>query len=128
MFPNAAVKPEYVFEAKRLKKKIFTVSKYVGKEGLQCFVKGSYASQYSEAAMVGYDQSGDANHWQKELKKNFDKNSRNDLCVKQALQKVQVISSMPDIWVSQHERKDYELITVYHIFLNCSALSSQITN
>ena len=45
------VRPEYIFESKRLRKKSrqlqkggFPIGEYVGEDGLQCFVKGIYAS------------------------------------------------------------------------------------
>ena len=87
----------------------------------QCFVKGVYASQYIEAAMVGYDQSGDAIYWEKELRRRFDSDLHNDLCIKQILQKAQVLSSLPDVWTSEHEREENAPIVIYHIFLDCSA-------
>jgi len=116
---------KYVFEAKRLRKNGYPIGKYVGEDGLQCFIKGVYASHCPEAAMVGYDQSGDASHWEKELRRCFDDNLRNDLCVKQLLQKVHVLSSIPNVWVSEHERVTGRSIAIYHIFFNCSASSAQ---
>lgn len=118
-------RPKYIFEAKRLRKNGFPIGKYVGGDGLQCFVKGVYASQYPEAAMVGYVQSDPTSYWESELKRSFDGDSNNDLRITQLLQKVQVLSSMPDVWVSEHERVTGSPITVYHIFLNCSTSSTQ---
>jgi len=118
-------RPKYIFEAKRLRKNGYPISKYVGKDGLHCFVKGVYASQYPEAAMVGYVQSDAASYWETELKRSFATDPHNDLGIKQLLQKVQVLpSSIPDVWVSEHERDKYGSITVYHIFLHCSASSA----
>jgi hypothetical protein len=114
-------RPEYIFEAKRLRKNGFPIGEYVGEDGLQCFVKGVYASQYIEAAMVGYDQSGDAIYWEKELRRRFDNDLNNDLCIKQLLQKAQVLSSLNDVWISEHEREENDSIVIYHIFLDCSA-------
>ncbi|NES24134.1 MAG: hypothetical protein F6K41_35790 [Symploca sp. SIO3E6] len=113
-------RPKYIFEAKRLRKNGYPIGKYVGEDGLQCFVQGVYASQYPEAAMIGYVQSDIASYWESELKRSFDLDLNNDLRITQLLQKAQVLSSIPDVWVSQHEREVGNLITVYHIFLNCS--------
>ncbi|NEP59358.1 MAG: hypothetical protein F6K31_20470 [Symploca sp. SIO2G7] len=113
-------RPKYIFEAKRLRKNGYPIGKYVGEDGLQCFVQGVYASQYPEAAMIGYVQSDIASYWESELKRSFHKDLNNDLRIIQLLQKSQVLSSMPDVWVSEHEREAGSLITVYHIFLNCS--------
>lgn len=119
-FPHK-VRPEYIFEAKRLQKNGFPIGEYVGEDGLQCFVKGVYASQYIEAAMVGYDQSGNAIYWEKELRRRFDNDLNNDLCIKQLLQKAQVLSSLNEVWTSEHEREENDSIVIYHIFLDCSA-------
>ena len=118
------VRPEYIFEAKRLRKNGYPIGEYVGKDGLQCFIKGVYASQYPEAAMIGYDQSGDTSHWETELKRSFDIDRHSDLRIKQLLQRVQVLPSMSDVWASEHEREEHDSIIVYHIFLNCSATSA----
>ncbi len=116
-------RPKYIFEAKRLRKNSYPIGKYIGKNGLQCFVKEVYASQFPEAAMVGYIQSDTASYWESELKRSFDGDLNDDLRIIKLLQKVQVLSSIPDIWVSEHERITGSLVAVYHIFLNCSALS-----
>jgi hypothetical protein len=116
-------RPKYIFEAKRLRKNGYPISEYVGKDGLQCYIKGIYASQYPEAAMIGYIQSDAAIYWENELKRRFNHDPNNDLCIKQILHKTQVLTSLPDAWVSEHERVVSGSITVYHIFLNCSASS-----
>jgi hypothetical protein len=118
-------RPKYVFEAKRLRKITHTIGKYVGEDGLQCFIKGIYASQEPEAGMIGYIQSDNAPYWEDELKRRFEKDPNKDLHIKQYLQKVQVLPSMPNVWVSEHERGTGNSITVYHIFLTCSASSAQ---
>lgn len=117
-------RPKYIFEAKRLRKNGYPISEYVGKDGLQCYIKGIYASQYPEAAMVAYIQSDAATYWENELKRRFNHDPNNDLCIKQIVQKTQVLTSLPDAWVSEHERVVSGSITVYHIFLNCSASSA----
>ena len=117
-------RPKYIFEAKRLRKNSYPIGKYVGEDGLQCFVKGVYASQYPEAAMVGYVQSDTASYWESELKRSFDGDPNNDLRIIQLLQKVQVLSSMLNVWVSEHERVTGSSIATYHIFLNCSESSA----
>lgn len=116
------VRPEYIFEAKRLRKNGYPVGNYIGVDGLLCFVEGVYASQYPEAAMVGYIQNSVASYWISELKRRFDrdKDKKNDLRIVRFLKKAQVLSSMPNVWFSEHERKDGDSITIYHIFLNCS--------
>jgi hypothetical protein len=110
-------RPKYIFEAKRLRKNGYPIGKYIGEDGLQCFSKGVYASQYPEAAMVAYIQSDTASYWEKELKRTIN----DDLsCTKQPSEKVSVVESIPDVWISQHKREQSSSIIVYHIFLNCS--------
>jgi hypothetical protein len=117
---------KYVFEAKRLRKNTHSIGKYVGEDGLKCFIKGVYASQESEAAMIGYLQSDNAAYWETELKRSFEDDSGKNLYIKQHLQQVQILSSMPDVWVSEHERGLSNSLTVYHIFLNCSATAAPL--
>jgi hypothetical protein len=114
-------RPKYIFEAKRLRKNSYPIGRYMGEDGLQCFTKGVYASQYPEAAMVGYIQSDAASYWETELKRCFENDLHNSLCIKQQIQKVKILPSMPNVWVSEHERSELRSITVYHIFLDCSA-------
>jgi hypothetical protein len=120
-----AVKPEYVFEAKRLRKNGYPISKYIGKDGLQCFVNGVYASEYSEAAMVGYLQSGSASYWEAELARKLSDDTKNELKIKCSLCREQDTSAIVDSWHSQHERAGNVPITVYHLFLDCSALFNE---
>jgi hypothetical protein len=112
-------RPKYIFEAKRLRKNGYPIGKYVGEGGLQCFVQGVYASEHPEAAMIGYLQSNNAIYWETELHRSF-KDSP-DLCINQLLQKTQVLSSITDVWTSEHEREENAPIVIYHIFLDCSA-------
>lgn len=117
-------RPRYVFEAKRLRKNGYPIGKYVGEDGLQCFIKGVYASQCPEAAMIGYLQSDAAIYWESELKRSFDNDSNNDFRIKNGLQKATEISSLSNTWVSEHERVVSSSIILYHIFLDCSASSA----
>jgi hypothetical protein len=114
-------RPKYVFEAKRLRKKSNTIGKYVGEDGLQCFVGGVYASQFPEAAMVGYIQSASVSYWETELARRLSGDKENKLQIKQALQRIETTSVIADSWHSQHERVGNIPITIYHLFLDCSA-------
>ena len=118
-------RPKYIFEAKRLRKNGYSISRYIGEDGLQCYINGVYASQYPEAAMISYVQSDTLSYWENELKRSFDNDLNNSFCVKQALQKVQVFSLITNEWLSGHERQEQEPIFVYHIFLDCCALLTQ---
>jgi len=112
-------RPEYVFEGKRLKKKGFGASKYVGTEGMGCFIDGRYASRYNEAAMLGYVQSDSVNHWQIRVRQSIERNAKS-LLLKPPQRDVRVIDAFPLEWASEHERKGIARpITIYHILLDC---------
>jgi hypothetical protein len=116
-------RPKYVFEAKRLCKNRDPISGYTGNDGLQRFVTGkSYATQYPEAAMIGYIQSDNYEYWIRELTRKFTE-SNNGLSIIKELTQVEVIASLPNELVSQHDRSTGSPITVYHILLDCSEIS-----
>lgn len=75
-------RPQYIFEAKRLRKNGYPIGKYIGEDGLQCFIKGIYASEYPEGTMIGYVQSDAPSYWESELKRSFARNLSN-ICVSQ---------------------------------------------
>lgn len=52
----------FSFEAKRLASG-FPVSKYLGREGLGCFLSGEYARDDDDAGMIGYVQENDTAVW-----------------------------------------------------------------
>ena len=58
--------PRFRFEAKRLKPD-GRVSAYFGKEGIGCFLRGTYPLTHPEAAMIGYVQSGTLQTWYDKL-------------------------------------------------------------
>ena len=114
---------KYIFEAKRLRKRGYPISKYTDKEGLQQFIFGTaYATQYPEAAMIGYIQSDNYEYWIGELTRKFTE-SNNGLSIIKELTQVEVIASLPNELVSQHDRSTGSPITVYHILLDCSEIS-----
>lgn len=70
-------RPRFSFEAKRLRAHdAKSLSNYFGKEGLGCFVSGSYASDTDEAGMLGYIQSHSATHWASELRAGLKKRKK----------------------------------------------------
>jgi hypothetical protein len=116
---NFRDRPEYTFEAKRLRKNGFGVNKYIDSDGVGCFVSGLYASRYSEAAMLGYVQSDSLPHWQSKIKKAIAGNAKL-LCLKSPQNDETVIETLPFEWVSQHDRHSVgRSIYIYHILLNC---------
>src|SRR5437868_618926 len=59
-------KPRFRFEAKRLTSKR-SVAKYLGKDGLQMYIRGDYAAEQSDAGMLGYVQTGEPMAWAAQL-------------------------------------------------------------
>lgn len=112
-------RPTYVFEAKRLKQNAYPIGRYVGEEGLLCFVRGIYAAHYSEAAMLGYMQSGTVDYWTQELKRRFNCDKDKEMRVLQSLKKFEV-NGCPTILVSEHERVENSPITLCHLLVDCS--------
>jgi hypothetical protein len=58
--------PRFRFEAKRLKADK-RISPYFGKEGIGCFLRGTYPLTHAEAAMIGYVQAGSLEEWEARL-------------------------------------------------------------
>lgn len=114
-------RPEYIFEAKRLRNDGFGVGKYTGPEGLGCFVSGKYASRYNEAAMLGYVQSDTPEKWKIKIQKSIEKETVG-LHTVSSQRDIRVIEDIPLEWVSEHNReKTGRSISVFHILLDYRA-------
>jgi len=112
--------PQYVFEAKRLKKNGHPVSVYTGSEGMGCFISGKYASRYDEAGMLGYVQSDCLAEWKDKVKRKIDQDTTNLRLITCSQRDEQVICAFPLEWVSKHGRNSVmRPITIYHILLDC---------
>ena len=110
--------PEFVFEAKRLRKNGYRVDKYVGLEGMGCFLSGDYANRYDEAAMLGYVQSDSLNFWKQKVWNKIETEA-NSLELLQQIN-VNISPDFPDEWLSEHNRKKVgRKIKIYHILLDC---------
>lgn len=111
---------KYVFEAKRLFTVSHPIGKYTGSEGLQRFITGQYASQYPEAGMIGYVQNRTSDYWQEQLHDSFINDKSNTLHITAHLNKIEILLSLPNEWLSKHRRNDNSAIDIYHIFLDCT--------
>ncbi len=113
-------RPEYVFEAKRLRTDGYGVSRYTGLGGMGCFTEGIYAPGYDEAAMLGYIQSNTLFEWKERVKKSIMEKEA-DLYLKAPQYDEVVIAEFPLEWVSEHERKNSKnrFVRIYHILLDC---------
>lgn len=113
-------RPEYVFEAKRLRTMGYGAGKYTGVEGMGCFTEGIYASGYDEAAMLGYVQSNSPLEWKERVKKSI-MEKETELHLKNPQYDEVVIAEFPLEWVSEHERHTTQSgsVRIYHILLDC---------
>lgn len=59
-------KPRFRFEAKRLMS-TRSVAAYLGKGGLQMYIRGEYAAEQGDAGMLGYVQTGEPMAWAAQL-------------------------------------------------------------
>jgi len=123
--PRHKPRPQYIFEAKRLCRPNQTLGDYLGGEGILRFLQGRYAADCPEVAMVGYVQTDTISYWAIALEKRFDEDSANQFRITEKLSKADIISHLADEWISKHQRESQMPITVFHIFLDCSALSNQ---
>ena len=118
---NFRGRPEYMFEAKRLRKNGYGADKYIDTDGMGCFISGLYALRYNEAAMLGYIQSDSSVHWKVQVKKAINDNAK-QLYLKSPQKDETVIDDFPLEWISEHERQSVgRSIRIYHILLDCIA-------
>lgn len=113
-------RPQYVFEAKRLSRNGHEVGKYIGTDGLGCFVSGTYARRYDEVGMLGYVQSDTLVYWKDKIRSNLEKRADESCILLQSPQQdVCVIDELPTEWISKHRRPNVgRPIVIYHILLN----------
>lgn len=110
--------PRYLFEGKRLGNGN-PIGRYVGVDGLDLYIQGTYAEKYAEAAMVGYVQSHDAAYWYTRLEQAFARNQQG-LAVLGPLTPSTIIQDLPHCWSSNHGRPQGNPIRMTHVFLDCT--------
>ncbi len=106
-----AGRPEYNFEAKRLFRPGFPASKYLGRDGLGCFLDGRYARAYHEAGMLGYVQSDSVAWWADYLKARMEIGAPITECFEPW--------AFHHEWKTSHGRSGSTMIDIYHILLDC---------
>lgn len=119
-------RPEFIFEAKLLRKNGFPIGKYTGVEGLQCYIRCEYADKYPAASMIGYMRSDDSNYWYDQLNDKLLLDKKKEFFLQKPLESVGINNSLPNEWISQHIRIDNTLIDIYHIFLDFTNVSSKL--
>lgn len=124
-------RPEYIFEAKRLRADKNSREGYYFHQGLARFLRGEYASKYLEAAMIGYMQCDTQEEWIDRLKQYLNKDAKKKTCklrLKAPPRDEQVSHSIPKEWVSEHIRDTEDGIAVYHIIFDCCSSGEAFSN
>ena len=107
-------RPSFIFEAKRLKSKTHEMGAYLGKEGLQRFIRGDYARNSSYAGMLGYVQTGDLKHWTDKLQTSFNEKYKDS-----KLTEIKVIEEICGEYTSIHKRRSNKQdVLIFHILLD----------
>lgn len=111
-------RPSLLFEAKRLGP-TSPVSKYLGEDGLGCFLSGDYPVRQAEAGMLGYIQSQDEDFWASKIQMSLSDNP-----TKYALHKDGRWAREAVIPMLKHTFRTRHLIhgkmsqlTIYHVLL-----------
>ncbi len=106
------------FEAKRLGNH-HGASAYLGKDGLQCFLDGRYASNDAFAGMLGYVQVGHPEQWALKIMKAIEKNrSKLHARMSSAWRKTKYAAELQSTYRTDHDRpKLRRSIKIFHTFL-----------
>jgi hypothetical protein len=92
------------FEAKRLGPN-HSVSKYLGTDGLQCFIDGRYAREDSSGGMLGYVQEGTCKEWAQKIETSITRNSEKLSLTKTGTwHSVKISNDVPFTYRSEHHR------------------------
>lgn len=113
-------RPEYHFEAKRLRQPGSGTKDYLGAEGLHCFLQGMYAPQFREAGMLGYVQCDTVDIWTQRLKIAIEQDfqNSNSLLLISPQHNIQIIDEFAHEWLSDHSRHTGNSIRIHHVLLD----------
>jgi hypothetical protein len=89
-----------------------------------CFISGRYASEYREAAMIGYVQTDTLEYWQADLKKRI-QDEAGQLKLESSEANSKFGSAFPLEWSSTHKRAGKPPIKVLHVLLDCRKAAAQ---
>lgn len=115
---TAGNRPEFFFESKRLHRKKAPGSRYTDAGGMGCFISGRYASNYSEAAMIGYVQTDTPGRWHSELQERV-RNKADELKFEGSEAAVKFQEAFPLEWASTHRRDGLGSVRLFHLLLDC---------
>jgi hypothetical protein len=83
-----------------------------------CFISGRYASNYSEAAMIGYVQTDTPGRWHSELQERV-RNKADELKFEGSEAAVKFQEAFPLEWASTHRRDGLGSVRLFHLLLDC---------
>ena len=106
------------FEAKRLGPN-HGASKYLGTDGLQCFLEGKYARDDNTGGMLGYVQEGTCKEWAQKIGASIAKEKKKHYLTKTgSWRSVRITDKVPFTYRSDHNRpKVGRPIEIYHTLL-----------
>lgn len=111
-------RPRLRFEAKRLNSATgHTVSMYLGKDGLGCFLSGKYPTTHAEAGMLGYVQSDDEDAWAGKISDTLSRDRKVYAVEEPAFCRQTPSIGVPHTYVSHHHTTHAPHTTVYHVLL-----------
>jgi hypothetical protein len=111
-------RPRFHFEAKRLGPSN-PVSKYLGTDGLGCFLTGQYARDGEDAGMLGYVQNGTCDSWAQKIQRAISEDkAAHAVVVGTDWEVVQLAEECPRSYRTQHNRATLgRPVSVYHTLL-----------
>jgi len=107
--------PRFRFEAKRLKADK-RISAYFGKEGIGCFLRGTYPLTHPEAGMIGYVQAGTLDEWQQRLGGYAKRNARR-LRVVAGGEWRDYKCGLPNSSSTKHRHPSFRQLAIVHLLL-----------
>ena len=112
-------KPRFGFEAKRLTSDR-SVAAYLGKDGLQMYIRGEYAAEQDDAGMLGYVQTGEPMVWAAELEARLrGKPAEHAVCARGEWSSCSLAAETPFTYRSVHDRLSIgRPMVVFHTLLD----------
>ena len=116
-------RPRLRFEAKRLDSATgHTVSGYLGRDGLGCFLSGRYPMTHGEAGMLGYVQSEDETFWAERIGAALSRNRAELAAMDPPLSHQRVHPALHHTYCSHHRlRRNEAPFAVHHVLLHFAA-------
>lgn len=119
----AGVRPEFLFEAKRLHRTKAVGSRYTGTDGMGCFISGRYASRCHEAGMIGYVQTDTLERWHSDIQRRVQDEAQ-QLKLERTDVNLRFESAFPLEWSSVHGRDNNSSVRLFHVLLDCRKAES----